>query len=48
MNQMIPSDEAKEFMQHQETYDKNSSNILEKDDNWYYNDKKFVSNSHLG
>jgi hypothetical protein len=48
MNQMIPSNEAEDFMKMQETYDKNEGNIIDKDDDWYYADKKFVSNSQLG
>jgi hypothetical protein len=48
MNQMVPSDEAKDFMKMQETYDKNDSSIIDQNDDWYYADKKFVSNSQLG
>ena len=48
MSQLIPSDEAKDFIKHQENYDKNASHIIEKDDNWYYADQKNVTNSHLG
>lgn len=44
---LIPSDEAKEFMEFQKTYDKNEANIIDQDDAWYYADKKFVTNSHL-
>jgi hypothetical protein len=29
-------------------YDKNEKNIIDQDDLWYYADKKFVTNSHLG
>jgi hypothetical protein len=48
MNQMVPSNEAEDFMNMQEAYDKNEGNIIDKDDDWYYADKKFVSNSQLG
>lgn len=43
----IPSDEAKDFMEFQETYDPGANNIIDKDDNWYYSDNKFITNSHL-
>ncbi len=36
-----------EYMKQQQTYDKNQGNIIDKSDEWYYNDKTFVSNSHL-
>lgn len=48
MSQLIPSDEVQDFMKEQENYDKNKGSIIEKDDDWYYADKKFVTNSHLG
>lgn len=44
---LIPSTEAEDFMDHQKNYDKNESRIIDKDDNWYYNDKTHVTNSHL-
>lgn len=43
----IPSTEAQEFMDFQKDYDPNKKNIIDKDDNWYYQDKKFITNSHL-
>jgi len=46
--QLIPSDEAKDFVEHQANYDKNAGSIIEKSDEWYYGDTKFVSNTHLG
>jgi len=48
MSQLIPSTEAGDFLKHQESYDKNEGNIIDKDDQWYYADKKYVSNTHLG
>ena len=48
MNILTPSDKNEDFMEHQKNYDKNESNIIMKDDDWYYNDKKYVTNSHLG
>jgi len=48
MNQLIPSNEAEDFMADMKKYDKNSANILDKGDQWYYNDKSFVTNTHLG
>ena len=45
---LISSDEAEDFMKHQKSYDKNQSNIIDKDDDWYYADKTHVTNSHLG
>jgi len=43
----IPSDEAKDFMDFKKNHDPNLSSIIEKDDEWYYNDKMYVTNSHL-
>jgi hypothetical protein len=48
MSQLIPSTEAEGFLEHQKNYDKNEGNIIDKDDAWYYADKKHVSNTHLG
>lgn len=48
MNQLVPSDEAKDFLEHQETFDKNEGSIIDKSDQWYYGDQKYVTNSHLG
>jgi len=45
---IVSSDENEDFMEHQKNYDKNAGNIINKDDAWYYNDKKFVTNTHLG
>ncbi len=43
----IPSDEARDFMDFKKNHDPNLSSIIEKDDDWYYNDKMYVTNSHL-
>jgi len=48
MNQIVPSDQVDGFDENQTNYDKNAGSIIDKDDIWYYNDKKFVTNSHLG
>lgn len=45
---IVSSDENEDFMKYVKNYDKNKSNIIEKDDKWYYADKKFVSNTQLG
>jgi len=42
------SNDIEGYNEHQKNYDKNNSNIIDKDDDWYYNDQKFVTNSHLG
>lgn len=47
-NQMVPSSEAEDFMKMQENFDANDKNIIDQDDEWYYADKKYVSNSQLG
>lgn len=44
----VSSDEAKDFMKEQETFDKNKGKILDWTDGKYYSDTKFVTNSHLG
>lgn len=48
MSQIVGSDKVDGYNENQANYDKNSGSIIEKDDAWYYEDKKFVSNSHLG
>jgi len=48
MNILTPSNENEDFMEYQKGYDKNENNIISKDDFWYYNDKKFITNTHLG
>jgi hypothetical protein len=45
---IVSSSDNEDFMKYVKNYDKNKSNIIEKDDEWYYNDKKFVTNTHLG
>jgi len=45
---LISSDEAKDFMKDQETFDKNAGKELDWTDGKYYSDTKYVSNSHLG
>ena len=44
---MIASDQVKDFMSHRDNYDPNEENIINKDDDWYYNDKKYITNSQL-
>ena len=46
--QIVASDEHPEYMDMLKKYDKNEGNIIDQDDLWYYADKKFVTNSHLG
>jgi hypothetical protein len=48
MSQIVGSDKVDGYDENQANYDKNKGSIIEKDDAWYYEDKKFVSNSHLG
>ena len=45
---LISSDEAKDFMKDQKTFDKNAGRELDWTDGKYYSDTKYVSNSHLG
>lgn len=44
---LIPSTEAEDFMKFQKSFDPNEKGIIDKDDDWYYSDKKFVTNSQL-
>jgi hypothetical protein len=45
---MTPSNElTEEQQQHLENFQKNVENRLDADDNWYYNDTKYISNSML-
>lgn len=44
---LVPSEEAKEFMDFQKNFDPNQKGIIEKDDDWYYNDQTHVTNSQL-
>ena len=46
--QIVASSDHKDFVEHQKTFDPNGKNIIDQDDLWYYADKKFVTNSHLG
>lgn len=48
MSQIVGSDQVDGYEENQTNYDKNAGSIIEKDDAWYYADKKFVSNTHLG
>ena len=46
---LISSEQAgEEFEEFQKTADEKVGNIIEKDDDWYYNDKKYLTNSSMG
>ncbi len=44
---MIPSNEAEEFMNELSNHDPNQDGVLDWDDEQYFADKKYVTNSHL-
>ena len=51
MNDLIISsdnEQADGYKEHQEQLAKNAGNILKKDDDWYYNDKMYLTNTHMG
>ena len=45
---LVSSEEQDDFLNMEKNYDKNQSMILDKDDDWYYNDTSHISNTHLG